>query len=162
VEASALIAAAELCTAFQQARDADELRALVGRAADLMDAAGLIVWVGDATGAVLTPALAHGYSDQVLVRLGDVPRMADNAAAAAYRSGSIQVVTGRPGLTLGAIVVPLVSPAGCIGALAAEIRHEGETSHRVRALAALFSAQLATIVSPRPPAASAQARAVSA
>jgi GAF domain-containing protein len=75
-----------------------------------------------------------------------VPRSADNAAAAAYRSGQLQIVLTRPGVAPGAVVAPLLAPDGCIGALTAEIRDGGETSEGVQALAAIFAAQLAGIV----------------
>ena len=49
-------------------------------------------------------------------------RSADNAAAAAYRTGQLQIVLARPGESNGAVVAPLLSADGCIGALSAEIR----------------------------------------
>ena len=117
-----------------------------------MDATGIIVWLGNASGADLRPVLAHGYASQVLARMPTVARTADNAAAAAYRTGELQVVlSGRAGLaehspSAGAIVAPLLSPDGCIGALAAEIAGGGETSDSVQALAAIFAAQLSGFV----------------
>ena len=116
-----------------------------------MDATGLIVWLGNASGADLRPVLAHGYSAQVLARMPTVPRSADNAAAAAYRTGVLQIVLARPGTSAGAIVAPLLSPEGCIGALSAEIAGGGEASDSVQALAAIFAAQLAGVLPATPP-----------
>ncbi len=87
-----------LATDFGRVRDLDELTRLLGRAADVLDASGLMVWMGDASGGDLRPVLAHGYSSQMLARIPPVPRSADNAAAAAYRSGTLQIVLSRPGV----------------------------------------------------------------
>lgn len=144
--APALRAAAELCTEFGRVNDLPDLTRLLGRAANLMDASGLIVWLGSTSGADLRPVLAHGYSDITLAKIPAVPRNADNAAAAAYRSGALQIVLTRPGTSPGAVVAPLLSPDGCIGALTAEIRDRGETSDSVQALAAIFAAQLVNML----------------
>ena len=130
--------------------DLEGLTALLGRVAALMDASGVIVWVGNAAGADLQASAAHGYTPQVLARIPTVPRSADNAAAAAYRLGRMQVVASRPGSSSGAVVAPLVSVDGTIGALSAEIRDGGETSASVQALATIFAAQLAGILTAVP------------
>jgi hypothetical protein len=142
----ALKAAADLCTEFGRIQDLAELKMLLGRAARLMNANGLVVWLGSAAGIDLQPVLAHGYSDQVLSLMRPVPRSADNAAAAAYRSGAIQTVSSRPGSALGAVVAPLLSADGCIGALTAEVKDGSERSEQVQALASIFAAQLAGIL----------------
>jgi hypothetical protein len=137
-------------TDLGRVRDLDELTDVLGRAAEVMDASGLIVWVGSPDGADLRPVLAHGYSADTLARLPAVPRSADNAAAAAYRLGTTQIVHSRPGGSRGAVIAPILSPDGCIGALSAEIRSGGETSQSVQALASIFAAQLAGIVASVP------------
>ena len=144
--APALRVAAQLCTDLGRVSDLDELTALLGRAAEVLDASGLIVWAGNATGADLRPALAHGYSPKTVAGMPSVPRSSDNAAAAAYRSGALQIVLARPGSSTGAIVAPLLSAEGCIGALSAEIRGGAETSDTVQALAAIVAAQLAGVL----------------
>lgn len=143
----ALKAAAALCTEFGRIRDLAELKMLLGRAARVMDANGLVVWLGNADGVDLQPVIAHGYSDQVLSLMRPVARSADNAAAAAYRSGALQTVASRAGSPLGAIVAPLLSADGCIGALTAEVKDGNEKSEQVQALASIFAAQLAGILS---------------
>lgn len=142
-QGSVFKAATDVVTDFGRARDADELTRVLGRAAEVMDASGLMVWVGSATGDDLRPVLTHGYSEEAIARFPPVPRSADNAAAAAYRSGKMQIVLSRPGGSKGAVVAPILSAAGCIGALSAEIRSGGETSQSVQALASIFAAQLA-------------------
>ena len=150
--------AAQLCTDFACMRDVHDLQQLLARASDVMDAAGLVVWLGDSNGAELHPVLTHGYSETTRARLPNVPREANNAAAAAYRSGDVQIVQSRPGGAKGAIVAPILGAQGCIGALSAEIRGGGEASESVQALAAIVAAQLAGVLA-APPAESSDARA---
>jgi hypothetical protein len=145
-----LRAASTLCTDFGRVSDLDELKTLIGQAADLMDASGFVVWVSSADGANLQPALSHGYAPHVLARMSMIPRSADNAAAAAFRTSQLQIVLARPGQSNGAVVAPLLSPEGCVGALSAEIRGGGESSESVQALAAIFAAQLAGVLHSTP------------
>jgi hypothetical protein len=142
----ALQAAAALCTEFGRVRDVDDLTKLMARAADAIDASGLVVWIGTSTGDPLRPLLAHGYAQELLAKMPSIPRQADNAAAAAYRTSAMQIVLARPGSASGALVAPLLSPDGCIGALTAEIRGGGETSDAIQSLAAIFAAQLASVL----------------
>jgi hypothetical protein len=137
--------AADLATDFGRVRDLDELARILARAADLIDASGLMVWMGDSAGD-LRPMMAHGYSTQMIARMPPVTRTADNAAAKAYRSGTLQIVLSRPGGVSGAVVAPIMSADGCIGALSAEIRGGAETSESVQALAAIFAAHLAGVL----------------
>jgi hypothetical protein len=143
-------AATDVVTDLGRVRDLDELTRVLGRAAEVMDASGLMVWVGSTTGADLRPVLAHGYSPEMIARIPPVPRSADNAAASAYRSGTLQIVLARPGGSSGAVVAPILSAHGCMGALSAEIRSGGETSEGVHALAAIFAAQLASVLATAP------------
>jgi hypothetical protein len=144
--APAMKAAAELCTEIGRVRDQADLTNLLGRAAGLMDASGLVVWIGNTAGADLRPVLAYGYPAQTVSRMPPVQRSGDNAAAAAYRTGAMQIVLARPGVSNGALVAPLLTPEGCIGALTAEIKTRGETSDTTQALATLFAAQLASVL----------------
>jgi len=137
---------ATLATDFGRVRDLDDLSLVLGRAAETMDASGVMVWMGTAGGGELRPVLAHGYSADVLARIPPVPRSADNAAAKAFRSGTLQIVLARPGKSTGAVVAPILSADGCIGALSAEIRHGSETSETTQALATMFAAHLSTVV----------------
>jgi hypothetical protein len=140
--------AAQLCTDFACMRDVNDLQLLLARAGDVMDAAGLVVWLGNSDGADLQPVLAQGYSDETRARLPNVPRAANNAAAAAYRSGDVQIVVSRPGGPKGAIVAPILGAQGCVGALSAEIRGGGEASESVQALVVIVAAQLAGVLAP--------------
>jgi hypothetical protein len=148
--ASALRAAAQLCTDLGRVNDPEELNNLLGRAADVLDASGLVLWLATGAGHELRPAVAHGYSQEALARMPPLARSANNAAAAAYRTGALQIVLSRPGASKGAIVAPVLSVNGCIGVLSAEVRDGGETSYTVQALAAIFAAQLAGMLSSPP------------
>jgi hypothetical protein len=139
-------AAAQLCTELGRVGDPEELKTLLGRAADLLDASGLMLWMATPSGTELRPALAHGYDPQTLARIPPVQRSARNAAAAAFRTAALQVVLARPGSSKGAIVAPVLSADGCIGVLSAEIRDGAEASETVQAVVALIAAQLAGVV----------------
>jgi hypothetical protein len=142
---ASLRAAAEVCSAFGQVTDLEGVQTLLGSVATSLGASGVIVWLGSADGADLRPALAHGYPPQALSRMTAISRTADNAAAAAYRTGHFQVV--RVGQHApGAVVAPLLVPGGCIGALTAEVRAGNEASETVRALSTVYAAQLAGIL----------------
>jgi GAF domain-containing protein len=145
-----LLAAAHLCTELGRHDEMRETAPLLEEAARILDAVGLIVWVWDPQATELTPALAHGYSDKVLAQLPRVSRDADNATAAAFRSAQTCVVNGSD-LASGALVVPLITPAGCVGVLAIELQHSSAQRESVRALVTIFAAQLARLVGvPRP------------
>jgi hypothetical protein len=145
--------AAVLCTDFSRVREISDVEDLLERVADAMDASGVIVWLGSSSGGDLRPVLAHGYPPQTLARMPSVPRSGDNAAAAAYRTGDLQLVSAGPGALTGAIVAPILTGDGCVGALSAEIRNGGESSESVQALASIVAAQLSTIVAATPRAA---------
>jgi GAF domain-containing protein len=75
----------------------------------------------------------------------------NNATAAAFRSGQTCVVNSSD-LVSGALVVPLLTSAGCAGVLAIELRGRREEEESVRALAMILAAQLAALVSAAQPA----------
>jgi hypothetical protein len=147
---ASLHAVSTLCTDFGRVSDVEELKSLLGQAAGLMDANGLMVWVGSADGSELQPALAHGYTQEMLARIPTLRRSADNAAAAAFRSGKLQIVLAHEGSASGAIVAPMLSSRGCVGVISAETQRGAETSESLQAMAALFAAQLAGILQTTP------------
>jgi transcriptional regulator with XRE-family HTH domain len=138
------LAAAHLCTEFCRVETATQVQALLQEAARILDAIGLIVWVWDPQPAELRPALAYGYSDKVLAQLPPVRRDADNATAAAFRSAQTCAINGSDHAS-GALVVPLLTPAGCAGVLAIELQHGSEQTRSVLAVATIFAAQLAQL-----------------
>jgi transcriptional regulator with XRE-family HTH domain len=140
-----VLTVADLCTEFGRVENTNDVQPLLQEAARILDAIGLIVWVWDAQAAGLRPALVHGYSDKVLAQLPTVRRDADNATAAAFRSAQTCAIDGSDD-TSGALVVPLLTPAGCAGVLALELQHRGEQTRSVRAAATIFAAMLAQLI----------------
>jgi transcriptional regulator with XRE-family HTH domain len=153
-----LSAAAHVCTQLGRVLETREVPPLLEGAAKVLDAAGLVVWVSNGPGTRLRPALTYGYSDELLAQLPSIRSDADNATATAFRSAQTRIVNSSD-LANGAVVIPLMTPSGCVGVLAAELRHRGEHSESVRALATIFAAQLATLVAVDPVAGAMQAQA---
>ena len=79
--------------------------------------------------------------------LGTISTDANNATAASWRSGELVAIPGESD-SPGALVTPIITSDGCVGVLAAELRHGREMREDVRALATIFSAQLSTVVTP--------------
>jgi len=148
-KAEELHATADLCTDFARVLDSQELPGLLARAAHLLDANGLIVWIGDADGRELRPALTYGYAASAIARLPTIARDADNATAASWRHAELQTVAAE-GEFPGAIVAPLITANGCVGVVAAEVANGRETSEPTRALARIVAAQLASLVTIEP------------
>ncbi len=144
-----LSAAAHLCTSLGRVLDARDVAPLLEDAAKILDAVGLIVWSWEPRARALEPAVAHGYSDAMLAQFPRVRRDSDNAIAAAFRSAETRIVNST-GQATGAVVVPLMAPRGCVGVLALELRHGGEQSESVRAMATIMAAQLANLVGSAP------------
>jgi len=142
---------AELCTDLSRVTDTATLPDLLGRAAGILDASGVILWVG--AGEQLFPVTGHGYRQDVMARLPPIARDEENATADAWRAGRLTVVSASGPADSGAIVAPLLGLHGCLGVLAAEVRHGAEVNPTTRALATMIAAQLATVV-PAWPAAS--------
>lgn len=140
-------AAADLCTAIARVTSASALPDILARAASVLDASGIVLWMG--AGQELFAASAYGYDPAVISRLGPISRSADNATAAAWRTGEIRTVSGDM-VSNGAVVAPMLGPSACIGVLAAEIRHGREEDPGTRAVTAMIAAQLATIVAAWP------------
>lgn len=140
---------ATLCTDLARVVDTRALPSLLDRAASVLDASGIILWIADPDGRELNPIVAHGYPAQLVNRLGTIPRDAENATAAAFRTALVQTVRADE-VSNGAIAAPLVTPGGCVGVMAAEVRHEREGQDDALAAAAIVAAQLATLVGPPP------------
>ena len=137
--------AADLCTELGRLSTIEQLPALLARAAGVLNATGIIVWVRDSTGEALGPAIGHGYAPLGLTRLGPIACDGSNATAAAYREKRIQVVPGNKGET-GAIVVPLIGATSCLGVLSVELKEGWEANDAVQATTAIFAAQLTPLV----------------
>jgi hypothetical protein len=138
---------ASLCIDLARVVDTRALPSLLDRAAALLDASGIILWIADPDGRELNPIFAQGYPPQLVNRLGTIPREAENATAAAFRTSLLQTVMADE-FSAGAIAAPLVTSGGCVGVMAAEVRHDGERQDLKLAAASIVAAQLATLVGP--------------
>jgi hypothetical protein len=139
--------AAEVCVDLARVIDSRDVPALLARAAGVLGAKGVILWMSDSGGALLRPSLAHGYSDRVLMKMGVLQVDGDNATSLAFRSLRGQSVNGAASSQPGAIAVPLVTPTGCVGVLAAEVNRQRPSPDTVE-MARIIAAQLATLVAP--------------
>jgi hypothetical protein len=138
---------ATLCNDLARIADTRALPSLLERAASVLDAIGIVVWIADPDGRELAPILVHGYPPQLATRLGTLARNAENLTASAYRTGLLQRVKGDS-ISSGAIAVPLVASGGCVGVMAAEVKNGGEQQDDRLAAATIIAAQLATLVGP--------------
>ena len=138
---------AALCTDLARVIDTQALPPALERAARLLNASGVVIWVADPDGRELTAVIAHGYPQNLVSRLGTIARDAENATAAAFRTGLVQTVKSDA-VSHGAIAAPLVTPVGPVGVMAAEVLNDGERNEATRAAAAIVAAQLATLVGP--------------
>ena len=146
-----LTAAAALCNDLSRVTTTAALPELLARAAGILDARGLIVWMG--AGDQLFAAMAHGYEARIVSRLAPIGRDAGNATATAWRTGRLGSVNGEAGGN-GAIVAPMFNPSHCIGVLAAEVRHGREKDTATRAITAIIAAQLGSVLAAWPAASS--------
>lgn len=113
--------------------------------ARVLETAGMIAWAWDPGANALVPAMAAGYPDRVLAQLPRVAREADNATAAAFRSGTTCAVAGVEGGN-GALAVPIMRGDDCTGVLAVELPYGAETSAAMRAALALVARQIGRLV----------------
>ena len=137
-------ATARLCTRIASAQDQGDLACVLEETVEMLEAVGAILWAWDPYRDVLFPVLAHGYPDELLTRLPEVRRCADNAIAAVLRCGQNQVVGGNGDAT-GAFVAPLLTPGACAGVLALEFANGAEQHELVQALATIITAQFSTL-----------------
>jgi hypothetical protein len=140
-----LVTTAQICGELARVAEHDQLPVLLFRATKVLDAAGIIIWIPEPSRESLCPAMSHGYDDKVIARLGRIHREANNAVAAAFRLTEVRTVSGDAS-TNGAVAVPLMTSDGCVGVLSAEMKGGSEKDECSQALAAIFAAQLATLV----------------
>jgi hypothetical protein len=151
VSAIELQATAALCDAIARLSDTGSLAGILARAARVLDARGIIIWMG--AGEELFAAASSGYDRAVMERLRPIARTADNATAATWRTGQPRIVAADDG-ALGAIVAPMCGPTDCLGVFAAEVRNGREADAGTRAVVAILAAQLAGVLAAWPAASS--------
>jgi hypothetical protein len=134
---------AALCLELGRVSDAEELNPLLERAADVLDARGVVVWLLAEDRQELVPAVAYGYDPQVLARLGPLTLTVDNLTASAFRTAA-PATSGAVANHEAAVAVPILSPTGPSGVLTAEVHGTGDLDRAV-AIASVIAAQLANL-----------------
>ena len=147
-----LRAAAALSADLSQLTDQAALPQLLARTATILGARGLIIWMG--AGSELFAVVAHGYDEALLSRIRPIPKHADNVTAAAWRRGELLTLPADAD-GYGAIVAPLLGPAGCAGVLAAEISGQREPDETTQAMAMILASQFAAVLAAWPAASTA-------
>ena len=142
-----LTGTANLCTDLSRVTDTAGLANLLGRAAELVGASGVTLWLG--AGDQLFAALGHGYSQETLARLGPLRRDAENAVVRAWRTARPETVAEKAP-DAGAVIMPMFAPGGCIGVLALEMRLGNSVGRNTLDVAAVIAAQVATAVAAWP------------
>jgi hypothetical protein len=137
---------AELCVDLGRVIDSRDVPSLVERAATVLQAKGVVLWVADSAGVMLRPSVTHGYPEKILAKLGPLQIDGDNVTSLAFRSMRPQTMSGTSPGTPSALAVPLLTSSGCVGVLAAEVKQEkpaGELMPVARIIAAQFAALIA-------------------
>jgi hypothetical protein len=129
--------------------DAREVSSLLERSARVLGASGLIVWLAE--GEQLYPAASWGYDPRLVSRIASIPRDAPNLTASTFRTSSLSTSRSN-GSAPAAFGAPLIGPGGAVGVLSGEVPGAVEIPESTSAVAAIFAAQLATLVGSMPPA----------
>jgi hypothetical protein len=138
---------AELCVDLGRVIDSRDVPSLVERAAAVLQAKGVVLWVADSAGAILRPSITHGYPEKVVARLGPLQIDGDNVTSLAFRSMRPQTMTASAQGAAAAFAVPLLTASGCVGVLAAEVKQEKPASETLP-LARIIAAQFAALIAP--------------
>lgn len=145
--AVSLSGAADLCVDLARLMDSRDLPDLMERAARVLYAKGVVLWMVDSDGAFLQPTIAHGYSERVLARLGSLQVDADNVTSLAYRTLQPQRMKSAEKGGAGAVAVPLINAGGGIGVLSAEMKSATPDDQMI-AVARIVAAQLSSLLAP--------------
>ena len=137
--------AAAVCTDLGRVSQTNEIAALLHRAAAVLSASGVIVWMASENRDELYAAGSSGYDERLFERLGAIRRDASNLTAAAFRDGAPRT-SSRGSSSAAALAVPLLTPQGPVGVFAAELRDVAEVGNERLAVATIFAAQLANLL----------------
>jgi hypothetical protein len=142
-----LVPAAELCADIARADSSETLAMLVDRAAGVIGASGVVVWLtgGDDQ---LVPVLVHGYGPHAADRLGTLPLSEENVTTRAWHSGALQWVDGD-GRSRSAVAAPMFQGARRTGVLSVELMEGSKAAALPRSLTSILAAQFATALTPQ-------------
>jgi hypothetical protein len=148
---SRLNEAAAVCVDLARASSGQDVSALLERAAAVLNASGIIVWMISSDGRELVPAAAAGYDERLFRRIPSIPPDAANLTAAAFRATASRT-SAATGNAAAALAVPLMAPNGAVGVFSAELRRVDDVDEQQLSIATIFAAQLSTLVSAMAPA----------
>lgn len=144
VPVTALANVGEICSDLSALSDAGALPAALERAAAVLGASGVIMWVASTDGGTLSPVATHGFDARLVARIGRVARESSNLTAAAFRDNAARV-SPPTASTPAAVAVAMCGPSGPVGVLSAELQAGRPADDACVALATIFAAQLATL-----------------
>jgi len=147
VPVTAIAEVGEICADLSSLSDVGALSGALGRAAEILGASGVIVWVASNDGGTLTPVAMHGFDARLVARIGKVSRESSNLTAAAFRDNKARVSPAAP-MMPAAVAVAMGGPSGPVGVLSVELRAGREADDACVAMATIFAAQLATLAFP--------------
>lgn len=139
----------EICSDLSTLSDVGALSGALERAAAVLDANGMIVWLASNDGASLAPVASHGFDQKLVSRIGRIARDSANLTAAAFRENVSRVSEATPEAPA-ALAVTLCGPTGTVGVLSVELKPNVPPDEGRVALATIFAAQLATLAAPLP------------
>ena len=137
--------AAALCSDIARVSDSAQIGTLLARAASLLNASGIVVWMASDARDSLGPAVATGYDERLIARLGSIPRDDENLTARAFRESASKTSKGKHG-SAAALAVPLLAPGGAVGVLSAEFRDAQDVDPQQLAIATIVAAQLSMLL----------------
>jgi hypothetical protein len=147
VPVKALQQVGEICADLSTLSDLGALTGALDRAAEVLDAGGMIVWIASNDGNSLSPVASHGFDQKMVSRIGRIPRDSANLTAAAYRDNIPRISAATP-TAPAALAVALCGPTGPVGVLSMELKSGVPADEARVALATIFAAQLATLANP--------------
>lgn len=147
VPVAALANVGEICSDLSSLSDLGALSGALERAADVLGASGMIVWVASNDGGTLSPVATHGFDARLVARIGKVARESSNVTAAAFRENTARI-SAPTASTPASIAVAMCGPSGPVGVLSAELRAGSHADETCVVLATIFAAQLATLAFP--------------
>lgn len=142
-------AVSEICSDLSSLADTGALSGALDRAATILGASGVIVWIASNDGNSLSPVASHGFDQKLVTRIGRIPRDSANLTAAAFRE-NVPRVSAATATAPAALAVSLCGPSGPVGVLSAELKPDVPADEARVALATIFAAQLATLANPIP------------
>lgn len=149
VSVSTLRSISEICADLSTLSDTGALSGALDRAAALLDASGVIVWVASNDGGSLSPVASQGFDQKLVSRIGRIARDAANLTALAYRENGARV-SAATATAPAALAVSLCGPSGPLGVLSVELKPGFPADEGRVMMASIFAAQLATLASPLP------------